>query len=390
MRRAAQLGRVLRACVAEHDWSQPPRELASGVAGLDLTGLAATAEHHGVSGCVMRSMRLVRGVSATTLAELEESYHLALASHLRTIADVQLLADLFEGLRIPWIVLKGPVLADVVYRDAGLRSYLDLDVLVQPAALGRALSGLEKVGCRVVEQNWTMVRRQMVGEIHLVAKNGSMLDLHWHLFNDARLRASFDVRTEALFESSRVVPLGGRSVCTLQPVETLVHLALHAAMAGGNRLVWLKDLEQSVLNEAPDWNAVIEKATAWQARFAVGAMLARAERALGVPVPHGVLRELVPAKSWRCLLQAVDRLPPTERSTGRSSPARIVARSARADARSSGRELRQHLASRWQQKRFALFPPAQDWDDASAGSILHPAGGESDRMAFLDEVAREL
>src|SRR5262249_41680497 len=186
----------------------------------------------------------------------------------------------------------------------------DLDLLVAPAEFPVALSALERAGCVVHERNWPLVRDRLLGALRLATPAGTVLHLHWHVFAERALRAALPVDLAAVRARARTVELPGRQVRPLDSLDTLVHLALNAALGGGDRLVWCKDIEQALLYRAvPDWDLLATRAAQWHAGPPVALMLGRARRALGVPVPRPVLRALVPDRLWRALVGAAEAAP---------------------------------------------------------------------------------
>lgn len=379
-------GRILAACVAEHDWSAPPPQL-EGEVRLDASLLVAAARFHGVAGCLLHSLRHVLPAGSPIVTGLEELYLVSLASHLQVLAELPPVADALDAKRIPWMVLKGPVLAEVIYRRADLRAYGDLDLLVAPEDFESALSALEQAGYRVQDRNWDLLLRRMLGEVQLLSPRGTPIDLHWHPLNEVTMRESFPIDARALFARVRRVEVGGRSVRTPSAPHTLAYLALHSARSGGNRLVWLKDLEQSILFDHPPWDEVVDVATRWRVGLPCAVMLRRARKALGADVSGEVLSALEQGGRWGTLASIVDRLAPVERSVGHRSPARAFARATRTDDRSSVAALAGAVVEAVRERRLDLTPPAPDADPRSGESIHHDRGGDAGRDRFLAAVS---
>lgn len=382
-----RMGALMAACVRDHDWRTPPPEISNGINFSRAHELPALAKFHGVGACLFQSLRHCGEPGEPILAELERSYHGAVRSQLRGLAGVGFLGDVLDELCSPWMIVKGPVLAQKIYSRADLRNYADVDVLVHPAAFGDTVVALERADCTVRDVNWLLLAGRMIGQLQIVTPQGMVVDLHWNLVNDARLRSYFAIPNRLLFERSRKITLAGRSVQTLDPVDTLLHLAFHGAMAGGNRLLWLKDIEQSVLNEAPPWQDVIERATLWRIGLTLATMLGRARHCLGLAVPDQVFHG-VASSAWLFLNVAADRLSPVQHATGSRSLSRIIARSSRSDFRDSSQALvrRSWLGFRSGSKLRGL-PPRSDSDATSSESLLYPAGGQQGRLAFLNAVA---
>src|SRR5205085_2726171 len=73
------------------------------------------------------------------------------------------------------------------------------------------------------------------------------------------LRRATRISMEDVFARARSVTVDGVEVRTPDAVDTLIHLALHACLAGGGRFVWLKDIEQAVANDRPAWEEVVRR-----------------------------------------------------------------------------------------------------------------------------------
>ncbi len=321
-------------------------------------------------------------------ARLEEQYFVSVGTHARCIQDLAIAGHALDAARVPWVAFKGPVLAEAVYSRPDLRAYVDLDLLVAPSRLADAMQTLERAGGAVLDRNWLLARQRMHGELHVRMPTGSIVDLHWHVLNDPLLRSAFTVDTDELIRRARIVGIAGMQVPTFDETDTLVQLALHAAMAGGNRLLWCKDLEQAVTNGDPDWDQVIARARAANAGPPVAVMLALASRALCFDIPSGVISELSPGALWMRLTRGADRVAPVERWSGGRSVVRDVARATRRNDRASTNALVRRYASMLRTGRLGR-PHATDRDPHSPGSVLFTAGDDADRAAFFAEVARD-
>lgn len=384
---------ALVACVRDHPTDEPVAELAAHVARYGVSGVAEAAHHHGVTGCLWLALRACGLSERDDAAEVREHYVGSVGSYLRTLSDLELVDDVLGAAGAAYLVLKGPALAGAVYRRPDLRSFVDLDLLVAPRDFPLALSSLEEAGCRLYEENWTLARERMLGELRLFTPSGTIVDLHWSLFAERPVRAAFPVSVDALMRRRRAVRLADRPFGTLEEIDTLVHLALHASLSGGHRLVWLKDLEQALLRASEDgwldWETVTQRAWQWNAGPPVALMLARTRAVLGVSVPDDVLRRLAPGPGWRTITRLADRLVPVSRVGGRGSLSRLVARSARSDSRSSLRELTRRSGA-WLRHGGGWHPSVRDlFDPTNPESASYPSGGAAERAAYLSEVSRQ-
>ncbi|MGN6331332.1 MAG: nucleotidyltransferase family protein [Motilibacteraceae bacterium] len=296
--------------------------------GTDL--LERAARRHGVEGLLDLSLHAVgASTPSSTAARVGAAVH-----HTRTRAQLEQVADVLEAADVPQLVVKGPVLAGHHYERPDLRRYVDLDVLVAPEDFPRALEALVDDGFSVFEDDWASLREVLAGELRLL-RGDSVVDLHWTLVDDSAARSRCRLPTEALFAAHRLVPVGGRSVPTTGVTDTVLHVALHAALSGAARLVWLVDLDRVVRRDEPDWDEVLREALPAGLAAQLGVVLARGRRAIGTPVPPEVLRRLGPGPAWGGLVLAVDRWSPVGTARTDSSVARLVARATRESSLSS-------------------------------------------------------
>lgn len=319
-------------------------------------------------------------------ADLEDDRLCSLRHHLAVLSTLCSAAAAFDRDAIPWLVIKGPVLAEIMYDRPDHRSYGDLDLLVPAAFLGQAISALESAGATMIDQNWTMVLDRMHGEVHL-RLGGTEVDLHWHLMNQRVLRSRFPIDIGSLFDRRRMVTLGSLTVPTLGAVDTVVHTAMHAAFAGADRLAWLSDVDRCIRSDAPPWDEVVARSAHWKAELPVATTLWRAHRVLGTPVPNAVLRSLG-HPIWRSLLRLAQASAPLERLQPGRSFSRLVARAAGDSTAKSTLELARRSVAALRPQPFAHERPiGSDHNQPPAGSLLYPSGGPTARDVYLTAVA---
>ncbi|MPZ70008.1 MAG: hypothetical protein GEU71_10835 [Actinobacteria bacterium] len=259
---------------------------------------------------------------------LEADAAAAMTDHLRALVDLTAVLDALDTSGIPSLALKGPVLVEAAYGDPRLRPYRDLDLLVDPGDLGRALECIEAAGGSLIDRNWDFLTRQRRGQLHLGLPFGCVLDLHWLPLDVAS--GALEVDSATLFGGLVPLEVGGVEILTTSPAHTVVHLALHAAMEGGCRLIWLKDLERVVATSDVDWDEVVRTAQAWKGTAAVSLMLGRAARLLDARIPAEVLNELRPPRVRALADRAAVRHLTSHRKNGKVF--QLVTRTAGASA----------------------------------------------------------
>lgn len=301
MAHLSRLRQALLLCVREHAWSRPPDGLEELLDPATLTQLIEQGRRHQVSSLVYLSLRHLDTVDGQTLAALEAEYLAGLATQLKICADLAAAASALKRSGIPFLVLKGPALAELVYDRADLRTYTDLDLLVHPRDFKAAYEGLEATnqGASPTSVNWGLLERLQAGQVSTVLPGNSVCDLHWHLFSVRGLRGASNIRTQELFERSQPLTLKGTATYTLAAEDQLLHSCLHASTSGSIRLKWIKDIERCARHPDIDWPTVVERAKQWKVSARVGASLHFAACTVGIELPEGVVRSLVPSQFGR-------------------------------------------------------------------------------------------
>jgi hypothetical protein len=312
----------MRACARDDE-----KTALAAARGADLTGFADLAIAHGIAGCAHQCL------GAHSEIDAEERHRLAVhalqnrVAHKRVDADLHYLAEVLEPIGVPWLVVKGPAVAATLYAPPEVRNAGDIDVLVEPAHFATVLAELERAGHPVDDANWPLIRRLGVGQLHVLLPEGTPLDLHWHLIFSAEERARYALATDELVARRRAVSIVGMDLATLDPIDTLVHLAFHAANEGADRLSWLSDVRRASAVAGIDWDVVVSRTTAWRMQLPVGTVLLRAIDELDAPIPRGVPDRLLPT-SWRATMSALDRMFPVARTRRRfGTPASLLAKS---------------------------------------------------------------
>ena len=384
---------VLRAGVAGSDCRPALDEVLNGLVSVDLEGLAFGSWFHGVGGYIHERLgSQVPVIGEAEGARLAAIHERTVFNHLRTIADLRYLQSVFDAAAVPWLVVKGPVLAEPLHGSAGLRWYSDLDVLVPPPAYREAIEALTERGSVLLDQNWTLIRAEMKGEVHLQLPSGGMLDLHWHLLNSQHARAMFPIDLAALFQGAHEVEVGGLSVPTLGECENLVYIALHLMRSGGHRLIWLKDLELLLDREEATVPGILDVARQWRAELVLASAIWRLQQALGrPPQATGLLQALPRMPVWSAVARTAWRVSPAERQDGAPSLGRAMARSASSSQPESFRALAGKALAQLRDSRTVFSQKGvRHFSESDPRSGRYPSGGDEARDAYLQAVTGQV
>jgi putative nucleotidyltransferase-like protein len=308
---------------------------------------------------------------------------LFLAAQARTAAVLATLRDELKQQDCPWMVLKGPALGYSVYPRPDLRQGVDLDVLVPPPRFGDVLVALESAGFTLLDGNWPLFADRLPGALRVRAPQGVLVDLHWAVLDAPALRGPFRLPVAELLQRARwLEPPGVRA---LSAVDQLVHLGVHGALSGANRLVWLLDAHLAA-GQVADWDEIVTSAHGAGAGPSLALVLTRARRLWRTPVPPAVLRALGAGPLWR----ALDRmLTPSEAvpvDPGRAAPSRAWARATRATRRTTLAGFARHGRA-WVRSGRPRVWQAISFDESDPGSPVYRADDPYARRRYLAAVA---
>lgn len=296
----------------------------------------------------------------------------AVARELAVAADVTCLTAALAD----FFMVKGPVLA-ATYEEPSERRYSDLDVVVRPDELPSAIEALEQQGARLLDANWEAAVRDGWGQVHLRMPHGTLVDLHWHLVNMGRVRATLAVNMLEAWRDLRIVDIPGGAVPTLSVANTVVHVALHAALGGAWQRRWFEDMRAVIAAHDVDWSAVVARAADWRVRRLVGVALARAKHFGRAEVPDDVLMALLRSAGSRRSIAWFDRVFTPLRATHDWSPARLWPHLLRDDWRAMTR------AAGWRIERRLRNGPSGFWRGRTMPHEMIPSGGDAGRARYL-------
>ena len=208
-------------------------------------------------------------------------------------------------------VLKGSAVARLDYRDPGLRSFIDLDVLVRSRDVDRAVVALEAAGfLRTLAEPRPGFDRRFDKGMTLIPPAGYELDLH-RTFVLGPWGVVIDL--DQLWEEGSEFMLGGHTVHALSRPNRFLHACYHAALGDWPlRLGSLRDVAE--IAERMDGAAAVRGiAESWGAEAIVAAAVADSRRLLGIDACDELTawaRQYVPSRrdeSWLALHTRPDK-----------------------------------------------------------------------------------
>jgi hypothetical protein len=174
----------------------------------------------------------------------------------RMVAELARIAGAFETAGLPMLVLKGPVLAQQLYGDAGARAFSDVDFIVDPATAAAGEELLRSLGYRETAPLTPAQRRtnrRFAGEsLFFHDASGVLADFHWRFSHPQfPLRLPF----ADAWQRRQTVVVDGHPFATLGDTDLVVVTCSHAAKHLWHRLELLAQI--AALAKRPlNWKAV--------------------------------------------------------------------------------------------------------------------------------------
>ncbi len=297
--------------------------------------LTQAAVHHGVVVPLYRACRLggaENGVESLAAVASNRRASALRISHWSIVAS-----NWLTEAAVPHAIVKGPAVA-TAYPDAD-REFMDLDILVAPASMYEAIDVMKRQGASALEDaSWP--RDDGYLQLAFGLPSGVTVELHADLAHTDDVRRDFDFQPEVLLSRTTTVAVLGHELPALDPEDTIIHVAFHAMLSGGDRLVWLADLDALVRHTELGWTVLIERARGAKLALVLGVMLQRAAVVLDTPVPPDAMQELLRrGMLWSRLLVDFERRRPTAANFDRKLRGQVLIRSTRDSTATSLRKL---------------------------------------------------
>jgi hypothetical protein len=121
------------------------------------------------------------------MRQLQEHFYRNLAHNLRLDAELAALLDHFQKYGIPAIPYKGPALATSIYGNLALRTFGDLDILIQKEDVQSAVELMISLG---YQPDFLLDPKQMAAYVHtfyelpFAGAGRAPVGLHWEIYSD--------------------------------------------------------------------------------------------------------------------------------------------------------------------------------------------------------------
>ena len=269
------------------------REPGSGRGGLDVP--AADGGDHGVAPLLYRALNdtCPQAVPQDVLDQLQSRFRANGRRNLLLTGELLGLLRTLKAKGIPAVPYKGPILAVHAYGNLALREFGDLDVLIHKDNIPKAKDVMASLGYRQLEeltgaQEEAYLRSQC--EYIFTNDRGTIVELHWAL---VPRKITFSLDPEDLWTRLEAIDLGGATVPTFSPEDTLLILCVHGSKHRWKRLAWVCDVAETInAHPSMDWKRILAQAVELRGERMLFMGLFLANDLLGAPLPEYVLERV--------------------------------------------------------------------------------------------------
>jgi hypothetical protein len=202
------------------------------------------------------------------------------------------------------VALKGYAFASTLYADhPEVRGMADIDILIERPTFGEAEAALAELGW--IASRTSPVTSRLSVELSFFKVVDSdpplplALDVHRRLTTPWR----YTIDHRGLW--SRATRGSGAVAGVLDPVDALLHLAVHKAQEGYRNQIRDVVDAANLIDLGMAWPDLVERARAWSCTATAWLFLSRAANAVAADVPAAVLRALEPGRIRRSLFDRI-------------------------------------------------------------------------------------
>lgn len=288
------------------DWDAAWRPSPGYEDGIDWTGVARRAIEQGVAALFYRSLsRTLPGAPDEVLDAAHRHLERAQARGAALVAQTLDVVHVLHRAGISAIPFKGVVLGLTAHASAAMRESRDIDVLVPAEAMAGAVRALAQLGYAPTEVFPPRIMQacyRSYGQDILFANGRVPVEPHG-AFGPHALAADIDV--EGMRRRAIAFELGGERATVLSAEDMLLVACFHGSKEKWSRLLWVADIAAFVHRHPHlDWQALLDRASAYGTRRMVVLGLALAREVFVTPLPAMIVAAIDGDDAIRRLVDA--------------------------------------------------------------------------------------
>lgn len=261
---------------------------------VDWQYLFQAALNHGVFPLVFNNLytNFPEKLPAPILNKFRENYQTIVARNLYMTKKLLDIVDCFSGEGISAVPFKGPLLAESLYGDIGLRVFGDLDILVSKHDALNAIQILTGIGyipaLKLSSSQMAVYMKYEDDLLFIHNKSGLTVEIHWEM-SGRYLSRPMDM--DFVNDGLSTLGLMNKEITHLSSEDLLVYLCLHGAKHMWERLEWIFSIAELVrVNRGLQWDLILKKSDELHCRRIVLHSLCLAEEIFHVGLPDTITR----------------------------------------------------------------------------------------------------
>lgn len=252
---------------------------------VDLTELTNLTDRHRVQPLLFHNLNKYasRAISQSYLQRIKQECRYNSWRNMNLMNQLSKILKLLEDNKIRVIAFKGPVLAARAYGNLSLRQIKDLDLLIEPGSLEKAVDLLVGLGYKLIVQ--------VPWEFHLESSDGSYsIDLHREIIPQ---HLSCSKISDYAWENIESISFLGKTIPALTPEACLLILCLNGTKDYWQRLNRICDVAELIrAHPNLDWRQIIEQAEKMGFKRLTFLGLHLAQNLLNAEIPDFVTQEI--------------------------------------------------------------------------------------------------
>lgn len=205
---------------------------------------------------------------------------------------------------IPWLTVKGPVLASSLWQDPGKRHAGDVDIVIHPHSAAKADSLLHSLGFRRTTPDFELTPRQWDQYLIIKYEFGYQSTNHPELNIEIKWRLEGIENLAAILDRPHHTLIGEYSIPTLPPAINFRYLCHHGARHGWARLFWLVDVARLIQENSITWSDVLPRSEAEPSYRPVAQAVGLVRQLFDLAPPQGLLPSPASSDATIAWLQA--------------------------------------------------------------------------------------
>lgn len=261
----------------------------------------------------LKKLSLLNSIPPQINRKLENRFLSNAAYNIIHLENLARLAKKLNEKKVPIMILKGAALCDTVYPHIGLRTFCDLDILIQKKDIQKVKEVLKQLDYSI-----SHTHAQHHFSAYQESNHSLPLEVHWDLVNEASpfQKYAFQLCLEKFWQDAMSFEFRETEALWLSPEHQLIYLSVHMLKEGYSNRKWLYDLYYLLkfFRGGIDWKRLFEECEKYQVKRPVYYALSTLDEIFHISEMNGdllsqeILDKLKPAKIAWLERKILDRL----------------------------------------------------------------------------------